>query len=95
MYRHIGDNVCVRTDRIIGIFDIENSTVEEATRKFLKSAETKNRITYASPKMPKSFILAEGAAGVDVYVSSITVLAIKERIAAGRRTEDYNLRRGK
>ncbi|MBP5311345.1 MAG: DUF370 domain-containing protein [Clostridia bacterium] len=80
MYLHIGDDVSVRSDRIIGIFDIENSTVEEATRGFLKDAENKNRITYSSPKMPKSFILAEGAAGIDVYVSSVTVSAIRDRL---------------
>ncbi len=95
MYLHIGDNVCVRTDRIIGVFDIENSTVEEATRRFLKSAEAGNRITYASPNMPKSFILAEGTAGVDVYVSSNTALTIRKRLAGRRRTKDYNLQRGK
>ncbi|MBQ7445166.1 MAG: DUF370 domain-containing protein [Clostridia bacterium] len=81
MYLHIGDNVSVRSDRIIGIFDMENTTVEEATRNFLKSAENKNEITYASPKMPKSFVLTEGAGRIDVYVSSVSVQTIRERIS--------------
>ncbi len=94
MYLHIGDNVCVRSDRIIGVFDIENTTVSEATRVFLKEEENRNRITYASPKMPKSFVLAEGAAGDDIYISSITVLSIRERLEGGV-LQKSNLQRGK
>ena len=97
MYLHIGAGVSVRSDRIIGIFDIENSTVGDATRSFLKKAEEENEITYVSPEMPRSFILAEGTGGFDVYVSPISAVSIRQRMDAGKAEsiQKKNLQRGK
>ena len=39
MYLHIGQNTVIRTDDIIGIFDMETSTVSQTTRHVLAQAE--------------------------------------------------------
>lgn len=90
MYTHIGDDVLVRTKSIIGIFDLESATIEKATRDFLAKAEKENKVTYTSPRMPKCIVLADGTAGVDVYISSNTIETLRERLAieTSQYTED-------
>jgi hypothetical protein len=39
MYLHIGENTVITTDKIIGIFDMDTSTVNKATRDYLSLAE--------------------------------------------------------
>ena len=41
LYLHLGQNVVVRTDTIIGIFDIENTSMSRLTRHYLAQAEKK------------------------------------------------------
>lgn len=43
MLLHIGGDTVVRTGDIIGIFDMDTSTVGKATRDFLTRAEHKSR----------------------------------------------------
>ena len=58
MYLHAGNSKNIRENRIIGIFDIESSTVCETTRKYLSEAEKRGEVESASgDEIPKSFIL--------------------------------------
>ena len=58
MYLHAGNSKNIRENRIIGIFDIENSTVSDITRKYLSDAEKRGEVeSAAGDELPKSFIL--------------------------------------
>ena len=58
MYLHAGNNKNIREKNIIGIFDIENSTVSEVTKKYLSDAEKRGEVeTAAGDELPKSFIV--------------------------------------
>lgn len=57
MYLHLGEDVVVRRQDIIGIFDMDNTTVSPHTRGFLKQAEKKKQVTYVSMDLPKSFVV--------------------------------------
>ena len=58
MYLHAGNNKNIREKNIIGIFDIENSTVSEITRKYLSDAEKRGEVeSAAGDELPKSFIV--------------------------------------
>ena len=58
MYLHAGNNKNIREKNIIGIFDIENSTVSEITKKYLSDAEKRGEVESASgEELPKSFIV--------------------------------------
>ena len=39
MYLQLGQDTVIRTDNIIGIFDLDNTTVQKGTRDFLNAAE--------------------------------------------------------
>ena len=39
MYLHLGSNVSVPTEDIVGIFDLDNSSTSRITREYLRCAE--------------------------------------------------------
>ena len=58
MYLHAGNNKNIREKNIIGIFDIESSTVSDLTKKYLSDAEKRGEVeSAAGEERPKSFIL--------------------------------------
>jgi len=57
MYLHLGSNISVPTDDIIGIFDIDNATTAKATREFLRSAENEGMVTAIGQDLPKSMVI--------------------------------------
>lgn len=57
MYLHLGGDVTVMTDEIIGIFDLDNSTVSYKTREFLSEAEKSGKAQTLSYDLPKSFVI--------------------------------------
>lgn len=57
MYLHLGQGVVVRKRDIIGVFDMDNTTVSRYTRGFLNKAEKGNRVTYVSMDLPKSYVV--------------------------------------
>ena len=57
MYLHIGNGKNIRNKNIIGIFDPDNATVSEITRKFLRDYEKDGRVISAGNEIPKSFVL--------------------------------------
>ena len=57
MYLHIGNGKNIRSKNIIGIFDTDNATVSDITRKLLKEYELDGRVISAGEEIPKSFVL--------------------------------------
>ena len=59
MYLHLGQYTVVRTDDIVGIFDLENTSVSKATRDLLAKAEKNAQVINVTDKLPKSFVLCQ------------------------------------
>ena len=57
IYLHIGSNKSIREKDIIGIFDLDTSTVSSVTRKYLSAAEKNGKTESATNEIPKSFII--------------------------------------
>jgi hypothetical protein len=49
----------IRSDEIIGIFDLENTSISKATRGFLAEAEKQMEVINITDKLPKSFVVAQ------------------------------------
>lgn len=75
MYVHIGGNTVVCTKDIIGIFDMDTSTVAKATRKFLSRAEYLEKIYYVNYELPKSYVLTKDR----IYISPLNVSTLMKR----------------
>ena len=57
MLLHLGGDAVINSKKIIGIFDMDTSTVNKATRDYLKNAEQNKKVTYVNYDLPKSFIV--------------------------------------
>lgn len=57
MYLHIGNGHTVRQRDVIGIFDLDTSTVSPVTRRYLSAMEKSGRAENVKEEIPKSFVL--------------------------------------
>ncbi len=84
MYLHLGQNLMVRDQDIIGIFDLDNTTWSFRTRRFLERAEREGRVTALGDDLPRSFVLAEGRDGKPmVYLTPLSPAALYARAGRG------------
>lgn len=83
MYLHLGEETAVRSEGIIGIFDIENTSVSKHTKEFLASAGKSGIVRNVSYEMPKSFIVCSEKVVKTVYISPISAATLKKRGKAG------------
>ena len=57
MYIHIGQDTVIVDEEIIGIFDMENTTVMKSTVDYLNKAEKDGSVNNVAPfELPKSFV---------------------------------------
>lgn len=80
MYLHLGEKTVIKTDEIIGIFDLDNTTISKNTRNFLKKAEKNGEVVNVSYELPKSFIVCEENDKKTVYISQIAASTLYKRI---------------
>ena len=59
MYLHLGQDIIVNERDIVGVFDLDNSTISRHTREFLSKAQKEGRVVNVSMELPKSFIVCE------------------------------------
>jgi hypothetical protein len=79
MYLHAGNNKNIREKDIIGIFDMDNSTVSHITRKYLADAQKEGRVISAKDEIPKSFILYKENGKYMICFSQISTSALLGR----------------
>ena len=76
MYIHLGEKTVINDREIIGIFDIENTTVSKITRDYLSKNEKKKNVYYVSADLPRSFIVCEGRR---IFVSHLSPGPVAKR----------------
>ena len=73
MYLHIGQDTVLREQDIVGIFDMDNTTVSRITRDFLAAAEREGMVINVSEELPKSIVLCCPAGSWQrVYISPLS-----------------------
>jgi hypothetical protein len=86
MYLHIGNNISIPSDDIIGIFDIDNATTSKATRNYLKTAEEEGMLTAVSGELPKSLIVScPRGSWQRVYISPLAPATLLGRLESIRK----------
>lgn len=86
MFLHLGNATVVHQDDIIGIFDLDNTTVSKATREYLAKAERDGRVINVSSELPKSFIVCENENREEeptVYICQISTATLIKRAETG------------
>ncbi|MEI6578458.1 MAG: DUF370 domain-containing protein [Eubacteriales bacterium] len=80
MYLHLGQDTVVTFDEIVGIFDLDTSTVSKITRDYLKRAEQAGKVINVSTELPKSFTVCKDEKGnITVYISQISSSTLLKR----------------
>ena len=77
MYLHIGENALIQTKNIIGIFDLDTSTVSKHTRDYLRVCEKQKQVINVTEELPKAFILYKNNT---VYISQLATATLVKRM---------------
>ena len=81
MYLHLGGNVSIPADDIIGIFDLDNASVSKRTRSFLKAAQDEGMVENVTGDLPKSLVVCcPRGSWQRVYLSALTPAALIGRL---------------
>ena len=79
MYLNIGGDMAVRDSAIIGIFDLDNTSVSPRTRDFLAAAEQEGQVVPCDD-LPKSFILTAEFGMNRLYLTSLNTATLEKRM---------------
>ena len=78
-YLHIGQSVTVEDKRIIGIFDLDNTSTSKRTREFLNRAEREGEVIPCDD-LPKSFILTAEYGFSRVHLTALNAATLEKRL---------------
>lgn len=71
----LGGDVTVRSDDVVGIFNIEECSVSRTTAEYLNSCQKNGIVVNVSVDMPKSFIVCSNK----TYISNVSNDTINKR----------------
>ncbi|MBE6916407.1 MAG: DUF370 domain-containing protein [Ruminococcaceae bacterium] len=78
MYLNIGGDFSVRDKSIIGIFDLDNTSVSRKTQEFLARAEKEGAVVPCDD-LPKSFVLTAEYGINRLYLTSLNTATLEKR----------------
>ena len=79
MYLHLGNNTVVNNNEIIGIFDMDNTTVSKHTGKYLAQRTKNGEVVNVSLELPKSFVVCSSNNKKTVYISQLSPKTLLKR----------------
>ncbi len=81
MILHLGQETVIKEEDVIGIFDLDSTTVSKKTRSFLTTKQKEGKIVPVSEELPKSFILAgkKNTREEIVYLSQLSTATLYKR----------------
>lgn len=80
MYLHLGKKTEVKISDIIGIFDLDRTSMQKETREFLYEKEKEGKVVNVSDELPKSFTLAQNEEGEQVYIGPLMASTLVSRL---------------
>ena len=79
MFLHIGEGKIIRKKDIIGVFDLETTSVSKKTRDFLRINDKQGNIEYISDEIPKTYIISDSKIEKKVYMTQISSHTLHKR----------------
>lgn len=81
MYLHLGSNVSVPIEDLVGIFDLDNASTSRITREFLRRAEEEGMVITVSEDLPKSIVVCcPRGSWQRVYISPLASATLLGRL---------------
>lgn len=81
MFVHLGQDYIVPVQSIIGIFDMDTSTISRHTRTFIARLEKEHKVIALFDDLPKAAVLCDTAFGERLYISQISSSTLFARVA--------------
>ena len=81
MYIYLGGNTVISSNEILGIFDMDTSTVNKARRDYLSNSEKNKKVIYVNYELPKSFIVCKDK----IYICPLNTSTLLKRVEAGQK----------
>lgn len=81
MYIYLGGNTVISTNDILGIFDMDTSTVNKATRDYLSNAEKNKKTVYVNFELPKSFVVCRDK----IYICPLNTSTLIKECRQGKK----------
>lgn len=79
MYLHLGGDVVILKENIVGIFDLDTTTISKHTKNYLALAEKEGRVVNVSYELPKSFVVSIENGKAKVYINQISSQTLSKR----------------
>lgn len=79
MYLRIEEDLVITTKDIIGIFDMDNTTVSRLGRNFLAASQQDGLIINSTDDLPKSFVVTNNGGKTRVCISSVSSKILAKR----------------
>ena len=86
MYLNIGTEIMIKDNDILGIFDLDNTTVSKATREYINTSSKNNEcVTVSFEELPKeerklNLVKVFGAIALVILVASIEDISLVNTI---------------
>lgn len=83
MYLHLGQDTIVRKEDIIGIYDMDTSTISKWSREYLSKAEKEKRVVNVSFELPKSYVVCKNKneSVETVYICPLSSQTLLKRLS--------------
>ena len=79
MFLHIGEGKILNKNEIVGIFDLETTSISKKTREFLRINEKKGNVEYIGTEIPKTYIISDKKQKKKVYITQISSQTLYKR----------------
>ena len=88
MYFHLGQDYILNDRDVIGIFDMDTTTVSARTRKFLRLADSEGAVIDLGGELPKSFVVTDFPVQT-VFISPISARTLQRRCERIENMDQY------
>ena len=79
MYIHLGRDYVLNDRDIIGIFNLETTTISPRGREFLNYVQKNGAVVSLSDELPQSYVLADSGVVDTVYLSELSSAVLRRR----------------
>lgn len=81
MFLHLGENTVVKMKDIVGIFDLDTTTVMKASRNFINTSSKNENVINVSYELPKSFVVCKEKKEKEkrIYISQLSSQTLYKR----------------
>ena len=86
MYLNIGGDFSVRSESVVGVIDLDNTSCSKWTRKFLAEAQRAGAIVEATDELPKSFLVVSEYGENRVILTKYNAAVLLKRMQDAQRS---------